>query len=1703
MVEITSLPRNRRFITNPEDAPADITPVSTRGLLERIALGTAGFTTNLIDDVVSSVGITEPDTINEEISQIAPDVGQFIRTNKPALEAGSGIALAVASALPQGRIARLLGRGVSSLGAGTRVGAALQRLAKAEEVSFAAARQVSRELATAGAGALGFSAAKVFPVASGTFAKAATKVRGNAALRGAGEALLGEATLFTIANENAFLFATAEQAAEEEPLFDSPVLTDAAFAGLGVGLGATIRAIQAGRRLRLLFAEEDVMRAHFDAIDPTGFTRLLEGGAETGGAAGRIDAPNGTVTDAITAQAVMRAAELDAARTPGGPALANVEPTATERLRAIFGSSTKREKSQVPSEIAAPGLLNRVTKRGLPGIPNTGFTVSRSRANQNLQRALERDPTILSGVEYIAQFEGQHPASLVERFKTNAKELVQSLLATPVDKRPPDFEKLLKRAQFDSQLEFGVIRKGEFVPLDDFDRFDVADLEPFEARIFQDRVTDEVDVFSEKVFGFEVDNAGNVGFPKKVTFGTLTPRQAQALYAVGDRVINNVLNTQGRVFEVPNNPSHFVIDLAEEILRRSGNDTTKVRLPVGVTMDALRLESFAQKVDLFKEFRELFGKETFIEREIFNFPRPLASDLGESAVDFILDAVENGDVIRRSTIQEVRKIIADAHNARQTLLEITPDNVSLVGDSFTAGLSDIGRPLEDVLVARRPAAARLFTRENLIERLSDAQADIRARLKETQGTTVAKLAAEVDASANTRFAVSSASLIDLQATASLATRSQAKQRVISTTRIGEDNPVIKAAQAVNNLARRTFDSVPTETIQQIPAGATRTVERALKEIRLNVNAGKRALVEQFITARRAFDLSGEIARIPDTDKVAFRLAKTPRNEERYRLLFNTSMPKDAVLVDPTTRKTVVVDADLGLDVIRGLDHLGARFLAEQNAILKAAGLPEITRVPFHVPPRDLTNQQVAFVFSPSGELVSTFSAPTKEQLERGLAKLRSDPKSIVNRPGHVVRRREDIERFNSIFERAQTQFADPNLPSTQFGNLDGKRGGGAAPLVEIGAIDVAVRQIERNFSRLARDFIEVRFQNQIAGARRRSAAIGGKDRNIHDVFLDTILGVRKSESSKAGTITRGNNFIENVSNLMLRNASVVTGELAQVLPFGNSRAATRDYKRMVEQVGRENLFFKDALDFIEQQRLAKIPLTTRELAPKLNRIMAALILRYDGIHPILNMAGVVNTMPAVLRQMTRAPGESVEAFRARVGSIAQIYELGDGATIGVLDMTKLVGRVIRNAFRRPHEFVADLNRARDKAYVSQSVAEFQETLSLFEGSGSKAAEIGRKVDKVLGFVTDKSEDLSRMWAHMTGIEVAKLHGITNPTDVQLFAHEFANKTIANYDPFNRPEIFQTSIGSVTGLFQTYGLNYLERLFRFIEVGDLRGAAVQIGFQAGLFGLASVPGYQAYSAALRFFSDERRSANDVFTSRFDQNVSDVLLHGTLSSIPKMFGSQGLDLSGRGSADPKLPGSVLTPSNLPIGNLAQRLFTAISVGIDQFRDGHPGIDIQQVAETMAKATLNRPLAGIIDQFFGEGRTDANGALVSEKVKNALDVAFVSLGGRTLQQTRDAAAFLQTARRTAEINDARARLRASIRSKAKRGKISVDDVANIIREYVRTGGDPKNFRTFFLENLIAANVVKNQVELERLLDDVDRRTDAIRLLEAAAGT
>jgi len=416
-----------------------------------------------------------------------------------------------------------------------------------------------------------------------------------------------------------------------------------------------------------------------------------------------------------------------------------------------------------------------------------------------------------------------------------------------------------------------------------------------------------------------------------------------------------------------------------------------------------------------------------------------------------------------------------------------------------------------------------------------------------------------------------------------------------------------------------------------------------------------------------------------------------------------------------------------------------------------------------------------------------------------------------------------------------------------------------------------------------------------------------------------------------------------------------------------------------------------------------------------------------------------------------------------------------------------------------------------QGYITQEVAEFHRQFGAIDSKGAwkkfmtgdplSTNRFGQK--GVVGWVSvlsDRSEDFSRSWGHMVGLEVASFLGIENRAAKHNFAHDIANKMIANYDPKNRPAIFQGALGAPIGLFQSFIWNYYQRLFRYIETGDARSFATQYAAQGALFGVTGLPGWSAVNKLFFDHSDGENSPYDAIYERFGQSTGDVLMGGTLSNLPKLAnllpgeqGVQGIDLYSRGDTNIRLPG--FNPP--PFVDTLSRVWQGVAQGVAAFSSSNPNLTDNRLAEILSNVLTNRPLAGFVEQTLAEGYdTDWSGQVAGES-KGLMESAYRILGGRSMRQSKELEAFYSN-KNAQEIQNAKMEdLRLSVRSALRAGEF--DSIPDYFDQYVLNGGDPRRFKRWLKSNYEAATSSR----AERMLDDVmgDETKTALtqRLLDA----
>lgn len=245
-----------------------------------------------------------------------------------------------------------------------------------------------------------------------------------------------------------------------------------------------------------------------------------------------------------------------------------------------------------------------------------------------------------------------------------------------------------------------------------------------------------------------------------------------------------------------------------------------------------------------------------------------------------------------------------------------------------------------------------------------------------------------------------------------------------------------------------------------------------------------------------------------------------------------------------------------------------------------------------------------------------------------------------------------------------------------------------------------------------------------------------------------------------------------------------------------------------------------------------------------------------------------------------------------------------------------------------------------------------------------------------------AEKESRLWSLSVGYLAAKqaFPGISE-RNADMYAKAFLARTIGNYYSGQRPALFQGSLGTTIGLFQTYMLTWAQNAYRSIETKDLKALSAQMLSQAGLFGMSSLPGYQMFSQAIgSHFSDEHFDLTTGTYRAIPEPLADFVIHGLPASL-------GVGLYTRGGIQPRLPfGQDNMLDTIAAVNVARQTYAATAGALTNALNANGMADKSRaILEGLSIQSLSRPIARIVEltpQYNQEtGTVEALGSTTRE--------------------------------------------------------------------------------------------------------------------------
>lgn len=1245
-----------------------------------------------------------------------------------------------------------------------------------------------------------------------------------------------------------------------------------------------------------------------------------------------------------------------------------------------------------------------------------------------------------------------------------------------------------------------------------------------------------------------VGSDGAIYLPKGLTPATMRFDDTVHLYRTLRKAADGIAKGS-TVMTLPNNPNWIQLDLAEQILRRTDNPSI-VTFPNGMTREDAIVESFAQKVDdIRKSYKDLNTPgndiDAFWARVKFNLLQftPQQSALfrtHETPVDTLLYSFKNGDEVRKLGYDKLKKLIREAAEIQGLTDDTLRSFEEMTGRSYDFLMDEAGDAIEPVMIYKRPTDPNDWTRDALDYQIATRKAFQRGHLLGPTADPRVKVQTEaLLASPDFHEALRISSLADNQNFSWIpGLTNKAPQSIFG------------AMTDALNVAGRQFRDRDSQTLLSASrvkdlqdriarAQMAQTTKEIMGDIMTRVAAPRagqtRVLLNQFFSQRQgwtiaeALDESGQGLNKGDVREVAlpsgqpgykFKLANNEANKSRWEQQFGEPMPKDAYL--PNAQGTDMVIDKLSMEAVSRFENLTEVRRSMQNTILRAKGMSEIQRQYFWVPSPETHGKFVAFAFDDQNRIIqgSTIIANTQEQLAELTAKA---TKESWFKPGYTIRSRDQVTSFMDLWDKAQMDWHDATSTVVQSGRTS--RGTLTGRQVDMKAWERANKVMVDGFIDASSDAFNHLTKDAVLGAAvraevgRAETAISKSNRQqkyggVFDRYIQNITG-RPASANRQGFISPIFNAMEDRINNFLQdttpNSSKVYTALAdylRMIPWSQNLGARENNKKLFQKLTRDlgpYMPFKNVTDMIEAQTGNALPKEIKEISAKISWAESTSKLRwFESMHAVMNFASLIHNIPSIQRGLQRISGETDEQWAKRIGHVASIF--GEQHEAAVINPGKLTFLAFKDAWKPTFDEFTE--KAFARGFMDQEVSEIERQFNSIKTPGAIRAwvfgdpkgstALARKggLDHYLGYMSDASENYSRRVGMYAGRRVAKLHGIENVDDQVAFAHQFTNDMIANYDPRNRPEIFQGWLGAPIGLFQSYIANYYGRMFRLIETGNNPALMSQALWQSAVFGTKSFGPF--WDQANSMFFDKggvlSEDANDSFEHRLGTTEADILMYGVISNLPKLFGGDGMSIYTRGDINVRLP-----IVNMPIAATAKRVWQGWSRAIDAVANNTEGLTSQQLAEILSNSLGNRPLAGLIETFGAGGfDTDAAGQVISESENIAsLNTVYRLMGIRSLEQQKAIDAFY--ADKTAGEHQAAAQTTLRLETRANIRAGNLDALPNLFVKYVENGGDVKYFTRWYNDAMKSALKNRSQRRLDDLMKNEKKMASVNRLLDA----
>lgn len=1423
--------------------------------------------------------------------------------------------------------------------------------------------------------------------------------------QGANLAYVGKSVIANVAKASVSELAIAATLNKNSAVWSDDMSTNLLFGALGLGIGGGLGVVMSRGAINRWANSDIVAGAFADAADPAKYERML----------GTIPLSGASTTLVPKVSSEITAFMLNA-----------------RNDETISGATTSSARGAIKNEeeAIAHRLLQTMTTKGNPALPGSKFSVLKeSPEGQHIVEALHEDPTILFGAASVGKLD---PEIGVKTSVQQVGKQADDWLAT----KDPKLK--LKGSTLKKQIPLVLVGR-TLMTVDDaapHTRFDPKKIEAKPTAVGIDELT-WISPHSTAKLTLRED--GHLNTP----LHSLDIEDIHGVVEVANRIMDRMMRKHS-IMIVPKNPTHFQLDMAATFETRGG--TVNWAKAAGLTgIEEAKIMSLKLKKGIVSG---TLGPLDSTLRFKLNLPQM-------TSVERIADP--NGDVLKQVLLKAdapgvTTKSLAKLRQDAQRIFDFTSDIKAvdaLDGDIFGFNRSmgkGGGTWHSPVLLMFDDTPASTWSRFHLGDQIVENKL---IRYETLKGGKKAPLVAMVTKtmleSAEVRTVMNVSGLADSQIGGTGHIIGATGSQFLTQAHRFRSNPVLAGAQMIRRVVNRITEAYNDEMFKRLAPYSDQLASVSGQQSRI--------LLNQYLSNSAGWDIASVTQKADG--KLAFVL-RTDSTTNQQRL--GRPVQRGETLINERTGKEIVID-ELGNATRIQLEKEFARLLDERNTVRAAAGLEPIRKRAFFTPPAKADKTKiVGYTLNAANKPVpgKAVVASSREEFASMRGKLEKELK-----PGERFLTLDEIKNHADLWEQAQMDFIDPTAMAAPAYHSKGTL---ASAFINPNAYENVLAYLKNGFEQTTNYAVRSVFDAQLKTAGIRGTAqqaVSGTvpgTKNIWTTYEETLLGIpgTRTPSGVSAVLTKVEDAVDAAVAAAWPVARVSTLHLQDVMDKIGSRfklGKVKSFADLQNQLG-NYVPFKDAMDYAEYTHGIVPPPEVKGVARTMNRIGSGVILRWLEVpHALMNMAGIITNMPAI------------------VGA-RNVPQIGRVAGVPVIDSAKIMARGLRRMFRDAKMNSQDWAMMVRNGDTSQDVAELHMQLGLLKGKSrfmrmvtgdpNGKTLIARKgLEGMASIIADTSENWSRQISHFIGLELADYHGIVGLEARHNFARKIANDSIANYDPLNRPEIYQSAFGSMYGLFLSYAQNYYQRLFRWMEEGDFKSVGRNLAVQASMFGFMGLPGARQMADLIGGEEDGEGLVDGIY-KRFGPATGSVIANGGFNQITTIFGLDPVALHTRGDANFRSPAIDFASSGnvpLPIGlevlkDVSTGVFEAVGALVN------PAIPNsgKYAAENLARNMPSRMLRGTISMLVNGGQeADAYGNLMSE-TQTASESVYRFMGLRSGRQQAEIDAYFTNQKAMAidaqRLNGLRAATRALIRTG------DFNRLPEVFDDYVNAGGKPWNY-------------------------------------------